>query len=135
MPFGTAQTSESNRLELDVRLREEAAIEELRVRALIQLLEGDDDAEAASAPLAPVRAAEDVAALRAARIRGVRHEQIETADPRPADQSLSSFAEERHAAPLDVARDEGVVGRRQVLPRRRDMRVLVAAHDDRDIAG
>lgn len=51
------------RLELDVGLREQSALEQLRVRRPIELLEGDDDTEPATSPLTPVGSTEHVAAL------------------------------------------------------------------------
>jgi len=50
-------------LELDVGLREQPALEQLRVGGAIELLERNDDAQAATSPLTPMRPAKHVAAL------------------------------------------------------------------------
>src|SRR4029453_16010567 len=70
-------------LELDLGLREQSALEQLRVGGAIELLERHDDTQPPASPLIPVRAAEDVAALGVGPIGAIRVEKIETADSRP----------------------------------------------------
>ena len=50
-------------LELDLGLREQPALEQLRVRSAIKLLERDDEAQPATSPLTSMGPAEHVAAL------------------------------------------------------------------------
>src|SRR5689334_15184881 len=83
-------------LELHVRLGEEAALEFFRVHRPEQLLERDDDAQSSLAPLAPVRAAHDVPALRIVIVLAVGIEEIDAADPCPPGDAFAHLTEERH---------------------------------------
>ena len=118
-----------NALELDVRLGEQPALEQLRVGRLILLLERDHDTQPAASDLAPVRAAED----HAASLSRCRCPRPDRTNPdrrcRPSrSRPCRRFAEERHAAALHVHGDERIVGRGQILRRGDDVRALVAAH-------
>ena len=107
--------------ELDVGLDEQPALEQLGVDRLEFLLERHHDAQPSASHLAPVRAAEDVAAPLVAVVRRVRIEEVQAADAGPAGETLPAFAEERQAAALDVHGDERVVGGGQILRRADDM--------------
>src|SRR5436190_15568739 len=132
--IATGRDAGDNRhLKLHVRLREQAALEALRVHGSKELFQGHDDAQPSASPLAPVCAAENVSASRVVVVRRVWIEQVHPADSSPPGRSLSALTEKRHAPPLDVSGDERIVGGGQVLRRCRDVRTLVAAHHDGDV--
>src|SRR5688572_21571699 len=112
-------------LELDVRLREQPAVEQLRVARRVLLHQRHHDTKTAASELIPVRAAESETASRVAVVVRVGIEEVETTDAGPARGTLPAFAEERQAAALDVDGDERVVGRGEILRGDGDVRLLV----------
>src|SRR5688572_30354864 len=76
-------------LERDLRLREQAPSQQLRVGRLEVLLQRDHDAEPSAAHLTPVRAAEQEAASRVGLVVRVRVEEVQAGNPGPARGALT----------------------------------------------
>src|SRR5438552_8555704 len=100
-----------------MRLREELALEPIGVEPAEDLLERHDDADAAASPLAPVRAADDVAAACVVFRFFVWIEELDGADARPPREPLAHLAEKRQRIALEIRRDKRVVGGEEILRR------------------